>query len=289
MEEPARREPVPWSYQEGLLELMEEGAAFQDIEQRFLDGELQVPGRLRAGFGRSKLDELIKWLQGFRKERVIYENEKVYLPVIELWAPPGAGGKARLEYATGREDSSSAELGLFGITGFGGSSKRQISDSIAFEAGPAGTSFSVGVLLTVTHYVNKSGKGQSFERIDIKGIEGGFDYKQSSLSSAEFFLPGQEISERDLFPDNYSRISFHRLSGVTHEGISSHTHKVEDSCEWGFDLSLPLLKDKVRLGAKTSRSSSFDVTFGCPNGRDYVFFSRFGENRAVPYCARLVK
>ena len=287
MEEPTRREPIPWNYQEGLLELLEDGAGLQDIEQRLLDGELQVPGRSRAGLGRSKLDELIKWLQGFRKERVVYENEKVYLPVIELWAPPG--GKASVAYAVGREDSSSAELGLFGLAGFGGSSKREITDSFEFDAGPPGTCFSIGVLMTVTHYVNRSGKGQSFDRIDIKGIEGGIDSRQSSLSPAEFFLPGQEIPEADLLPDNYSDISYRRLSAVTHEGISSYTHKVEDSCEWSFDLSLPLLKDKVRLGAKTSRSSSFDVKFECPNGHDYAFFGRFGEKRAVPYCARVVK
>lgn len=287
MEEPTRRESADWSYQEGLLELLEDGAGLRDIEQRFLDGELQVPGRSRAGFGRSKLDELIKWLQGFRKERIIYENEKVYVPIIELWAPPG--GKARVEYGIGREGSVSAELNLFGVAGFGGSSKREITDSFAFNAGPPGTSFAVGVLLTVTHYVNRSGKGQSFDRIDIRGIEGGIDSRQSSLSPTEFFLPGQEISESDLLPDNYSNIYYRRLSADTNEGISSYRHKVEESCEWNFDLSLPLLKDKVHLGAKTSRSDSLDVTFECPNGHDYVFFSLFGEKRAVPYCARVVK
>ena len=280
------KEATNWDYQEGLLELLESGAGQQDIEQKLQAGALQVPGRTRAGLTGTKIDQLIKWLQGFRRDKTIYENEKVYLPVIDLWAPPG--GKAELKYTVAKEDSLSSEIGLFGFAGFGGSSKRKITDSFGMNAGPAGTNFSIGVLLTVTHYIHKDGSAKSFDRIDIKGIEDGFDHKQTTISPADFFLPDQTIKESDLTPDNYSKVSYLRLTNLTTEGSSTHSHEAEESCEWSFDLSLPLLQDKVKLGAKTNRSRGFEVSFECPNGHDYAFFSRFGENRAVPYCARVI-
>ncbi len=280
-------QPPCWNYQEGLLELIDKGSSFSEIEQKLHDGSLALAQQTRAGLSTTKLESLIKWLQGFRKDTVLYEEEKVYLPFIELWAPPG--GKAQFAYEVSSESGSATEISFFGFTGFGGGSKRKITESIKMGSDGGGRSFNLGFLLTVTRYTHKSDKTKSFEKIDVKGAPGDFDFKLNDLAAGSFGLKNQEIKESHLFPEEYSHKSFLRLSDSKTEGLDTYSPSTEESSDWSFQLTLPLLKNKVKLGVSAKNSKALKASFDCPRGYDYVFFSSFGENRAVPYCARLIK
>jgi hypothetical protein len=276
-----------WDYQQGLLDLIESGCSFSQIEQKLHEGDLALPQQTRAGLNTSKLESLIKWLQGFRMDAIIYEDEKFYLPFIELWAPPG--GKAQFSYELTNEKSKVAEICLFGYTGFGGGSRRKISESIKMSTEKIGRSFSIGILLTVTRYQHKTDKTRSFDKIDIKGIQDGFDYNLQDVPLENFILENQDIPESSFLPEEYSNIRYFRLSDSKQKTIDTYAPSIEISTDWSFQLSLPLLIEKIKIGISTKNSNALKASFECPTGYDYVFFSRFGENPAVPYCARLLK
>jgi hypothetical protein len=279
--------PAPtWEYQQGLIELVEAGYRFSEIEDQLQQGNLSLPKSTR-GASTQKLETLIKWLQGFRRKETIYKDERVYFPFIELWAPPG--GKAQFQYELTTDDSLAAEINLFSFSGFGGSSKRKITESIKMNTEGNGRLFSLGVLLTVMRYQHKDDITRSFDKIDVRGIQDGFDFKIHDLSPQNFILPQQEINESLLVPDEYSNIRFFRLAHSNQKMSDTYSPSTEESTDWSFNLSMPLLKQGIKMGISTKNSKAMKASFDCPTGYDYAFFTRFGESQPVPYCARLLK
>lgn len=275
-------ENVPWDYTPGLIELVEQ---FGNQTKEIKSQNVFLPQKSR---GTGQLEKLIKWLQGYRKDRVICDHKKVYVPFIELWSPPG--GRAELTYEVSEEDNVKADITVFGVKGFGGASKRTISEAITIDVSDKGRAFLLGFEITVTRYVHSQKTQNYFDRTDVFGAEY-FDYKFKNIHEKHnpYFYSG--VKEEDLDIRKFVINGIIRSKDSDKSGVDIYSPEIKQAYSWSLSLAVPgvpLLKSPIDIGIETSKTKSFKSNFFCPRGYDYIFFNKRGEMPIVPYCARLL-
>ena len=121
-----------WIPEPGLLERIERGEDPAAIKQ-----EAVLPVR---GMATDMLDSLVNWLKGFRRDTLVAERERIWVPVAELWPPPG--GQARLTYQTAASREGNAQLTVLAEQGFGSAGSLNLTQTITMETAGSGRRFS---------------------------------------------------------------------------------------------------------------------------------------------------
>lgn len=278
-----------WHYIPGLMQLIEEGV---DPKQ-FVEHEVFLPRAVRGGTKTGidqmgYMDRLVKWLRGYRKDRLICERKPAWIPLAELWPPPE--GEAEFTYETSQESEATAELSVFSIAGFGGASKRSITDSITMRAQECGRVYLVRVYLTIYRYVHKDNKS-SFDCVDVDCSDASMEVKFEDLTPVSFPFPQRKIKTTDLDPQKFTVRKIIHTSSTKTSSLDTYAPEIKTTNSWSCEIKLPdisIIDETIKLGMETSRSQAFKVEFKLPRGNSYVFFSRLGEEPIVPLCANLV-
>jgi hypothetical protein len=88
-----QREDNAWEYVPGLLELVEEGAGAEDLGDRQFVGpqvrSLPTDPATMTPAERSRLERLLDWLRGYRREGTFVERSPIWVPVAEVWPASG--------------------------------------------------------------------------------------------------------------------------------------------------------------------------------------------------------
>ena len=275
-----------WRTVPGLQDLIEAGEPLDDLAER----EVFVPPTVRGPELANYVARLRTWLQGYDRDRVLAERVPVWMPLVELWAPPG--GSAELNYEGSRERSASAEISLFGLAGFASASTTTLIESLTFTADESapGRMCAVRAFVTVTRYVRAT-DGASFERVDV--LNGGelVDLRIDELAPEVFPFTDRSASEAQLRKGGYVPRSILRLSASSGSGSDVYEPTFQTTRNWSAEIGLPelpLLRAPLKLGASANQSEAFKVKFSLPRGHDYVFFTRDHEFPVVPTCARLL-
>ncbi len=268
-----------WTPEPGLLERIERGEDPAAMKQ-----EAVLPVR---GMATDMLDSLVNWLKGFRRDALVAERERIWVPVAELWPPPG--GEASLIYRAAASREANAQLTVLAEQGFGSAGSLNLTQTIELDTAGPGRRFSIGVFFTIWRYVNDK-SGEAFDRVDVACDDATFQFRSEDVPPETFPLAGKSITPSTLVANGYQVQGIYELSGSTGDGIDTYSKSTSMEHSWGIDLAVPgldLLQSSIRLAFKTTRSRSFDVSFELPRGYDYVFFHRVAEDPLVPYCARL--
>ena len=255
-----------WTPEPGLLERLERGEDLTAIKQKTL-----VPVR---GVATDMLDSLVNWLKGFRRDTLVAERVRVWVPVAELWPPPG--GEASLTYQTSASREANAQLTVLAQQGFGNAGSLNLSQTVEMDTAGPGRRFSIGAFLTIWRYINDK-SGEAFDRVDVACDDAKFQFRSEDVPPDAFPLAGDSITREKLVANGYEVQGIYELSGSTGDGIDSYGKATSTEHNWGIELTVPgldLLQSSLKFALKTTRSESFDVSFRLPRGYDYVFFHR---------------
>jgi hypothetical protein len=279
-----------WRTVPGLQEFIEAGEPLDDLAER----EVFVPPTVRANVRGPELANYVArlrtWLQGYDRDRVLAERVPVWMPLVELWAPPG--GSAELNYEGSRERSAKTQISLFGLAGFASASTTTLGESLTFtvdESAP-GRVCSVRAFITVTRYVRAT-DGASFERVDVLNDGELVDLRLDELAPDAFPFAGRSASEAQLREGGYVPRSILRLRDSSGEGFDVYEPRFQTKRNWSAEIGIPdvpLLKAPLKVGASADQSEAFKAKFSLPRGHDYAFFTRSHEFPVVPACARLL-
>jgi hypothetical protein len=268
-----------WNPEPGLLERIERGEDVESMRQ-----EAVVPVR---GVASDMLESLVGWLKGFRRDSLVAERERVWIPVAELWPPPG--GAAYLTYHTAASREANAQLTVLAEQGFGSAGTLNISQTVEMDTSGPGRRFSIGAFFTIWRYVNEK-SGDAFDRVDVVTDDATFQFRTEDIPPEQFPTGTNPITRADLTSNGYEIQGVYELADSASGGVDTYGKSVSKEHSWGVELTIPgldLLQSTIKLGLKTTRSESFDVSFKLPRGHDYVFFHRIAEDPLVPYCAQL--
>jgi len=272
-----------WTSEPGLLDLIEQGASLDDLRRSEFTNSLAIRSDLGAGM----FDNLVNWLRGYRRDRNLFERQPAWMPLAELWPPPG--GTANFKYTSSDTVEGAAELSVF-ASKLGSSSKTLLGDAIQTPTSGQPHQLCVRVFLTGWRYVSLS-DGQPFDRIDVN-CEGALKETDTRPAPTEGFAEASlALSLNELLARGYDRVDGpHRIADLSGNGTSTKEFEGQSTNEWGCEFGLPaldLIQSNIKLRAKTVRSTAFKATFQLPVGHEYVFVQRKGERPIVPLCYRL--
>jgi len=260
-----------WSRMPGPIELLEEGAAVDDITE--LVG--RAPGATRAmtGQGRERLQRLTDRLRGLRRDEVVADGVPTWIDLIELHVPPA--GSAQLKRSHSATRTITPKLSLFGF-GFGSGVTVSFGESVTFDAHQAGKVLQVRLLVTATRYVDRG--GGSVMRVDVSDPPAGVEHRIAVTSPESL-----ESFDRT----RWTLLRRADLSAAGEEGQYSWTYTAGRHAQWnvGLDLAgfgpLPL---QASFQAEVEDSDEFETSFELPYGIDVIFYHRRGETPLAPRC-----
>lgn len=272
-----------WEHVPGLLELLEKGVDPVSVSET----DSLIISRRRDGNVLSYLNHVWKWLRGFRRDQVVYARKPIWVPIAELYPPPG--GRVIFTHEKKEESESTAELTIAGIVGYGSGCRRSFSTSITQEVVEPGLAFCTQAYLTITRYVHKEDPTRTFDRIDVEGSQG--HPVDAFRDLPESFWPtkanANAMTYSQIAASGYTILRELYCMKVKRE--TEVTANIEDSHEWRFKFSLdaPLLRQPLNLGVSSKHSSSFGISFYLPPGSNYALCTRTGESPLAPVCVRL--
>jgi hypothetical protein len=128
-------------YEPGLFELLDSGQLDENdpdtgkmsVEEKdtqsFLIGSQLYTALDLTGL-KGLFSAVIARMKGYEKKRNVWDRKPVWIPIIELYAPPE--GIAEFEHTSTSEDKNGPEFKIVGIN-FGGSQIITLSRSISFQ------------------------------------------------------------------------------------------------------------------------------------------------------------
>lgn len=241
-----------------------------------------APSAVSRGRGLDELKRrwraILSSLSGYKAADVLLSAEPIWIPIIELYVPPG--GKSTLKYQRTSSKKAEAELKIFGI-GFGSGAAITFSESLKFDAAQTGKSLQVMMSVSAMRYTHPTKK--SLIRVDVKSPRDTVEYKVVDLP------PANDIVDVDnLDPLDWEVIRRLNLSSSSDRGSYTWQYQTGESSNWKVSIGLDVLKSiglDPKLDLELEQAREFEVTFEMPYGHDYVFYGRTGELPLVPFCA----
>ena len=260
-----------WSPLPGALELLEQGAAADDVAE--LAGRGSAATRAMTGLRRERLRRLAERLRGLRRDDVIADGVPAWIDLIELHVPPA--GRAQLRRSQSAVRTTTPSLSLFGF-GFGSGMTVSFAESVTFDAHQAGKILQVKLLITATRYVDRA--GGSVTRVDVTDPPGGVEHRIAQIPPE---LPGAFDRTR------WTVLRRADLSTAGEEGQYSWTYTAGRHAQWNVGLNLTgfgALPLQASLQAQVEGSDEFETSFELPYGIDVIFYQRTGETPLAPRC-----
>ncbi len=274
----AYEEQEPWRYEPGILELLDKGVDVDELPESALHGG---PATTRGGF---RLKAVKDWLLGFRPDALLCERAPIWVPIAEVW--PVRGGEVAFSYETRRESGSSAELRVFAVAGWGGTSTRTVTKAVEWSTDRRGRALQVRGYVTVRRYSNAR-TGEHLDRVDIDCAGEYGDYRNVDLPESARPFADPEPDRAQIIAAGYVVTEIQRCREVA--ASTRIVQKSEQSRRWSFDvgLDIPELSSALKFGAICDKASAFAASFELPGGRDYAFCAPVGHVPVVPLCVSL--
>lgn len=209
---------------------------------------------------------------------VVLDRVEVWLPLVDLHAPPNA--RATFEYDETAIGEGGAEISLLNST-FGKSGKVSLSRTFKLDAEQAGKQLRLKMLASVVQYRASDG-GELFNRLDIESASNPLQYEVEDVYTPAGLTSG------GADPQRWDLVERVNLSASHDIGRYVWSYKTSGALAWSVGLDLkakevPILRDTgFKLTLRCERSETFKTTFELPYGRDYGFYRPLGERPPVP-------
>jgi hypothetical protein len=266
-----------WTTTPGPLEMLEDG---QLEEDRPAWDQVALPRVARSLAGEanqaasdSRWAALLKRLRGYRRDAVLAAGESVWVPIVDVQAPPG--GTAKFAYTHSATASYGLRLSLLGAS-FGSAASVTFRTSLAVPAAATGKSVQVRMLLTAIRYV--SAGRPDLIRVDVRQPEGRSEWQVLNVA------PPQLPDLSDLL--RWRVMHRERLSGAQDSDQPTWSYSAGREARWeiGVGLKIEALASSLSLSVEATGADQTEVEFAMPYGRDYVFYAPAGANPLVPLC-----
>jgi hypothetical protein len=264
-----------WTVMPGALELLETG---QIDEQEPAWDRVALPAASRSLINdadqtasESRWRALVRRLRGYEREAIIGADEPVWIPIVDIHAPPG--GSAAFTYARTRSEKQGLKLSILGAQ-FGGAASMTFQESLTLPATMSGKSLQVRMLLTATRYVSSA--GAELVRVDVRQPGAGSEYQVLDL-------PGPAVPDlSDVL--RWSVVHRERLAASRDSGEVTWSYRAGKQAKWEIGLDADVFSSGITLSAEAERAEDTTVSFEMPYGKDYVFYLPAGANPLAPCC-----
>jgi hypothetical protein len=272
-----------WQVRPSAFELLESGQ-LDDDEPRFDDFPAALPssrfGPVSGTELRSAWRSVLKHLRGYTPGRQLVDWQTVWVPIIDLPAPPE--GRSVFRYTTGSARRVTPSISVFGV-GLGAKAEHTFTASFEFEADKLGKQYLISLDLRMTEWLSRT--DPPVPTIDFRVPAEGVNTSVANLPA-----DGDDPAVTGVWtPDQWIEIRRVELSRATPPGMETRRLAVARTCTWTPGLHTPVLTGlaglELGLGAEVEHSDSFDLSFELPYGHDYVFYRRASEVPLVPHCS----
>jgi hypothetical protein len=265
----------------GALELLEQGSLDDDVPQfENINSSSTTrgwPTDLTASEIKNRWRSLLRRLKGYQKDKVLIQDEAVWIPIFKLYVPPL--GKSSLSYQAKVGQNISPELKILGF-GFGSTGSVSFTETIKIPAEKRGKLVEAKLLATVTRYINSS-NNQKLYRLDLKNLDGHIEQRITDLPLQDPIAEAKKLTSTE-----WRVLREYRLSAKD-VGQFNLRYELEQRSTWKTDLKfapLSALGIETGVSLELENSNQFELNFDMPYGHDYVFYCRNDESPLVPMC-----
>lgn len=272
-----------WQVRPSAFDLLESGQ-LDDDEPRFGDFPAALPGARFAPASPAELRSLwratLKRLRGYTASRPLTDQQAVWLPIIDLPAPPG--GRSVLQCTVGGARRVTPSLTVFGV-GLGAKAEHTFTESFQIEANGIGKQHLISLDLTVTEWLSPT--DPPIRTVDVRIPAGGVNERVADLPAD----PADPAVTGVWSPEQWIEMRRVELSRASGPGMETRRLAVSRTCTWTPGFHTPALAGlaglELGLEVEVERSDSFELSFELPYGQDYVFYRKASEVPLVPHCS----